>query len=511
MAASRQDEIERKYEVGSSVVLPTLAGADGIASMSRAVEHHLEAVYFDTRELVLARRGITLRRRTGGEDEGWHLKLPAGRDTRTELRVSLAQPGTAVPVELLDPVRALVRDRAMIPVARVRTRRRQHSLRDADQAVLAQLCDDEVWAERLGEGAPPLRWREWEVELVEGRREVLDVVERRLLAAGAAPAAVASKLRRALGGIPPGPPEPPARKALSRADAGAVLVAHLREQTAELHRQDAAVRADRAESVHRMRIAARRLRSALTSNAPLLAAGSTVPLREELRWLGTALSGARDAQVLRERLHRLLEDQPPELVMGPVRARLDLELGAAERHGRAQALEALDSERYYRLLDALDDVLRAPPVRRTAETPAATALPRLLRRDAKRLRRAVRATRTARGEAARDAALHEARKKAKRLRYAAESAEPVLGGRAGELAAAAKRVQEALGEHQDTVVARQRLREYAVTAHLSGENGFTFGRLHGLEEARARECELAFRQAWQAFPRGDLRRWLRRG
>jgi CHAD domain-containing protein len=96
------------------------------------------------------------------------------------------------------------------------------------------------------------------------------------------------------------------------------------------------------------------------------------------------------------------------------------------------------------------------------------------------------------------------------MRYAAESAVPVFGRRAKKLAAAAKQVQQALGEHQDTVMARQTLREYGVRAHTNGENGFTFGRLHALEQTRADEAERDFEAAWKDFPSKDLRGWIRR-
>src|SRR6185369_17457511 len=105
--------------------------------------------------------------------------------------------------------------------------------------------------------------------------------------------------------------------------------------------------------------------------------------------------------------------------------------------------------------------------------------------------------------------LHEARKKAKRLRYAAESAVPTFGKRAKSYAAKVKKVQEALGIHQDSVVARRALREFGVQAHLSGENGFTFGRLHALEQWRAAQSELEFRASWEALPHKKIRRWIK--
>jgi CHAD domain-containing protein len=197
-------------------------------------------------------------------------------------------------------------------------------------------------------------------------------------------------------------------------------------------------------------------------------------------------------------------------VLGPVAARIDDELRVAYRDGLEHGRQALDSERYFRLLDGLDDLVTAPPLTREAAVSARDLVPRLLARDASRLRRAVAEARRTHDPAARDLALHEARKKAKRLRYAADSAVPVFGRRAKKYAARAKRIQESLGLHQDSVVARRMLREYGVQAHLSGENGFTFGRLHALEEWRAHQAEDAFEKAWKALPAMKVRRWIRR-
>jgi CHAD domain-containing protein len=508
MGATQQDEIERKYDVGAGTVFPTLTDVDGVSAVRQPTETELEAVYFDTADLDLARRGITLRRRTGGYDAGWHLKLPGGRDTRSEVRLPLGRATRTVPDELLAPVRAVVRDRALLPVARLSTRRLEYELVDDDSTVLAQVCDDEVHAERLHGPAHVEDWREWEVELVDGDVQLLDGVEQRLLEAGAASASVSSKLRRALGDVAPQVPVArPSRKQLARGSAGQLLVAHLSEHVEELKVQDARLRAEGPGSIHKLRIAARRLRSALKNYAPLLASDSSV--REELRWLGQVLSPARDAQVMRERLGLLVAAEPAELVLGPVARRIDDDLSAAFQAGRDQALEAVGSERYFRLLDALDDLVVTPPVTEGAQAPAREVVPGLLQRDAKRLRRAVRGIGRADSPHDHDLALHEARKKAKRLRYAAESAVPVFPDRARKLRDRAKAVQEALGEHQDTVVARHQLREYGAQTHLNGENGFTFGRLHALEQARAEDAERRFTEAWDRIPRTKLRRWIR--
>ena len=159
------------------------------------------------------------------------------------------------------------------------------------------------------------------------------------------------------------------------------------------------------------------------------------------------------------------------------------------RSGRAAADEAFDDERYFRMLDRLEAFVDQPPMAGNDPAPARKVIPGLLRRDLKRVHKRSRAFAQADSAHQRDVALHEIRKSAKRLRYAAESARPVLGKQAKRLAAQAEAVQEMLGEHQDTVVSRRVLRGMGVRASLAGENGFTFGRLHALEECRAGELE----------------------
>jgi CHAD domain-containing protein len=379
--------------------------------------------------------------------------------------------------------------------------------------VVAHLCDDVVEAQSLVGRQTAQRWREWEVELVGQHPGLLETVERRLLETGASPAGHASKLRRALAdGLPapaPAASDSTTTRPASDATATQVVLAYLVEHRDALLEHDPGVRAGDSEPVHRMRVAARRLRSALTTYRPLLGREVADPLREELRWLGTALSEARDAHVLRHRLGAVLADEPPELVVGPVVARLDRELQTVQQHGREAAVTALQSTRYYRLLDALDALVASLATPSAPAAPAATEVPRLVRRDWKRLRTAVRAAGGAGDPQGRDRALHEARKKAKRLRYAAESAIPVHGAAAVRLARAAEAVQEALGAHQDTVVARARLRSIAMTAHLDGENAFTFGRLHALEQWRADRAERDFDRAWRSLSRRGVRRWLK--
>src|ERR1700761_5042941 len=196
-STARYLEVERKFDADESTQPPSF---DGIAAVSR-VEHaeteSLDALYFDTPSRDLALNRVTLRRRTGGLDAGWHLKLPAGADARTEVRAPLdTTDSTTVPTELLDVVLAIVRDRPVSPVARISTTRQVQWLHGPDDAVVAEFCDDQVTAGQGADGSTAQqRWREWELELVGdgANTELMDQVSNRLLEAGAKPAGVGSK------------------------------------------------------------------------------------------------------------------------------------------------------------------------------------------------------------------------------------------------------------------------------------------------------------------------------
>ena len=197
---SRHTEVERKFDVVESTVSPSFEGLSTVARVERSPSQHLEAVYYDTPDHDLAAHRITLRRRTGGSDAGWHLKLPAGPDTRTEVRAPLDDGvGGGVPEDLKDVVLAIVRDRPLGPVARISTDRTVDVLYDPAGTPIAEFSDDKVIAS-AGEGERQ-QWREWELELAEGAsasRDLLDRLANRLLDAGATPAGHGSKLARVL-------------------------------------------------------------------------------------------------------------------------------------------------------------------------------------------------------------------------------------------------------------------------------------------------------------------------
>lgn len=296
-----------------------------------------------------------------------------------------------------------------------------------------------------------------------------------------------------------------------RSPAADVVRAYLAEQLAVLRAQEPQVRRDDPDAVHRMRVAARRLRTTLTTFAPLFEAAAVLPLRDGLGVLARRLGAARDAEVLRARVRADLEGPGAAAAVGRVphdlAAAADADLVRAVQEASDAVRSWLDGEDQHRLLRDLAVFTFDPPVTRAGRRRARAVLPgRVARRDVTLRRRLRRARRLPAGRR-RDEALHRARTAAKAARYAAESVAGVLGKPAARYALATERLQEALGEHHDSVVARERLAELARRAP-STEVAFLLGRLHALEEARGREADRAARTAATAVRRPRLRRWL---
>jgi CHAD domain-containing protein len=466
--------------------LPDLNDLPGIAADPTADVFQLEAVYYDTTDHRLAAHRVTLRRRTGGDDAGWHLKLPAGPDGRDEIHRPLGRATRTVPAELTALVAGYTRGRPLRPVARIQTTRTRRRLRDSDGAVLAEVVADDVAGQTLGRESALSSWSEVEVELTGGPMDLLDTVEARLRSAGVRRSGNASKLARVLGDQPA---QRSTRTRSRRQTTGQLVVDHLRSQVETMLAYDPRVRRDEPDSVHKMRVATRRLRSALQTFGRVVDRAATRPITDELRWLAGVLGTARDLEVLRASLEEKLAGTPAELVVGPVPARVTGHLAHQQAQAREELLAGLSGDRYYALLDALDALVAEPPLTSRARRSATTELPKTLRRNHRRATRLVASAAEQGPGTERDTALHEARKAAKRARYAGELAVPALGKRAKKFAADMEAVQEELGAHQDSVVARQVLRELGMQAHLAGENGFTFGVLYRGEQAAADAIE----------------------
>ncbi|CAA9435752.1 MAG: CHAD domain containing protein [uncultured Quadrisphaera sp.] len=517
-------EVERKYALDAGAGAPTeraWAALPGVEAVRDGGQHHLEATYCDTAGLRLATARTTLRRRTGGDDAGWHLKLPSLDGARAEVRLPLGDEpdgdALVVPDELARLARAASGGEPLAPVARLVTERSVLHLLGPGGVVLAEVAEDQVTATRLarGEQVAEQTWRELEVELVDAPEDqggaLLDAAEAVLAAAGITPSPSASKLARALGtpsSPAPGPELTPA------ATAGAVVVAHLRAQVRQMVDHEPHLRLDVPDAVHQVRVASRRLRSALKTFRPVLDRTRVRLVRDELRWYAGVLGGARDAEVLRERLAGAARADagwaaPAGAPDEAEATALAIEAELGEEHARAHAavVEALDGERYRALVAAVEALVADPPLTTQGRLPASQVLLRRVRRTHRELRELVGAALDTPPGEERDVAVHEARKAGKRARYAAEALSTVWPG-AAEYAKATKRLQTDLGDHQDSVVARAALHRLAATER-GAPHAFALGRLHGLEQAAADRAEVALPELWEAASTSRARRWMK--
>ncbi|MFF3886120.1 CHAD domain-containing protein [Streptomyces sp. NPDC001914] len=493
-------ETERKYVAPDGDVswLSDLAGAGPIASVTDGGTQELDAVYYDSDDLRLTHAHASLRRRTGGTDAGWHLKLPLAGDSREEIRVPLRSKD--VPAELSDLVLSRTRGAALRPVIRIRSSRSLHHLLDARGEVLAELSTDEVSAEALRDRGRGAAWTEMEVELAEdGDPALLDGVEKVLRRHGLDRAQSPSKVVHALTETAMFPQDPLAARpgAVATGSAGDYVLAYIGRLVDALTDLDPAVRRDAPDSVHQMRTSARRLRSCLRSYRSVLDRKATDPIRRDLKWLANELGVERDHEVLRERLTSGVRELPGELVLGPVEARLTAWDVEQRTGARRRTLDTLASPRYLNLLEGLTSLKEAPPLRtvKAAGEPR-KVLGKALRKEYRRLAGRMESALEMAPGPERDTAIHDARKTAKRLRYAAEAARPALGKPVRRLGKRAKAVQRVSGAQHDSVVTRDVLRRLAVLAHAAGESGFTWGVLHGREGAAADARERQLPQAW---------------
>jgi inorganic triphosphatase YgiF len=203
--ASRSVEIELKFDVDDETPLPDWSALPGVASVSDPEPRDLDAVYLDSDDLALAHAGYAVRRRTGGPDEGWHIKGPRGADGgRVELHWPLG-PEDGIPDAVADAIAAIGAVAQLAPIARIRNSRTAYALRDAAGGVVAEFVDDHVRATDERAGAERT-WREWEFELgpaapaaPDARAALFAAAADAVRAAGGRAAASDSKLARTLG------------------------------------------------------------------------------------------------------------------------------------------------------------------------------------------------------------------------------------------------------------------------------------------------------------------------
>lgn len=489
-------EVERKVTIPPVFTLPDLVAAIPNATrIEREMPFELLATYYDTADLRLARWGITMRRRQGGDDAGWHLKLPAWRGAagdRDEIQLPLNPRKDSVPAVFVDAVSPLTREAALLPVATLRTTRTPIDVFgevSGEPELLVRLVDDTVSIE---DGTRLLaRFRELEVELAGENYDALEAAVQALLDAGGA-VGTRPKLVSALG-----------PRAMAPADVPEVDFGDLRSpSTVAIHAtiaafvrafliQDVRVRLDLPEGVHQMRVSARRLRSALRTFRPLLDHEWADDLRARLGVAASSLGAARDLEVQRKRLDRDA-DQLPESLAAAAKATIDPVLVARQEEARQAGLKQLHSAEHSELVERLVAAAREPKFGPAAARPARETLPVLLQDAWRRLAKEVRRL----TPEADEAEWHRARIVAKRTRYTADALAPVLGSAVAELALVLADVTDELGVLQDTAVARHLIADLAHNEQGTPESGYALGLLDGVEVQAALECRQAFANLW---------------
>ncbi len=510
-------EVEHKFRVHGLYRIPDLTQADLISAVEDRGVIELETAYYDTPDLRLLREGMNLRRRIGGPDEGWHLKLTvpeAAAEVRDELRLPLeAGEPQAPPMELLDFVRSVVRHSPVHPVVTLRTTRHVRHVLDNDGRQAAELTDDVVQAID-GSGQVSAQFRELELELSEETPpELVEHVVTQLGESGAVSGEFVSKPVRALGAQAAAAPEVPEPADVGSDDpADAAVQAFIAMHTRAFRAADLVYRRDPEgpwDAVHKMRVAARRLRSGLRVFRPLLDREWADELREELRWAAKGLGELRELDVLIARLEERMAALPADAVPeDPAMTVLGRTL-EQRMEARARVSVLLSTDRYVDLHERLVAAAAKPPATEAANAPAGEALPPLVRKAWQRLAKRAEAVlddESALPGGAPDDEWHQARIAAKRARYAGEAVAPVLGKEAKAFAEQMERVTEILGEHQDAADAGAAIQ--AMAANADAPASFTFGVLFAAEREQVTATRREFAQLWPKVSRPKWRRWL---
>ena len=501
--------IEREFKLAAEagMVLPDLTDSVTGVVVGPKTTVQLDAVYYDTPTLALARWGVTLRSRSGEPGAIWTLKLPVSSSDSALSRHEFMfdEPPGPVPLAVRRAARAYTRSQALGPVVRLQTERTQFVV-ELGGRPLAKLCDDTVVADRAAE--PITVFREIEVELVgtEPAPAAVSAIIARLRGAGCKDdEAPVPKAIRALGPRTFDPPDVTIPKVGKHATVGGLVRNSLAKSVNQLIGQHAKVCVgDDPEDLHQFRVAARRLRSDLRTFAPLLDGHLTKWLRDELGWLGREVGIGRDADVLAARLRSQLARLPDRDAKTVDTLLKHLSETTTEAFDHVLAM--LNDERYVALLEALVDTARSPHFTTQpsdlAERSARPMLADLVHKPWRRLSRAIDGL----APDAPDAALHAIRILAKRARYAADAVVPLCGKDAQRFARALADLQTVLGEYQDTTVAEAWLRS---AAKALPSTRLVAGELIAFERDDRVRLRAEFGKVWKQTSRRKLRKWLR--
>ncbi|OIH97288.1 CYTH domain-containing protein [Curtobacterium sp. MCBA15_001] len=502
-------EIERTYDLPDAAALPDLIGVGGVLQLDHQDPFELDATYWDTERYDLVASHVTVRRRTGGHDAGWHIKRAASDTVRHEQHFPLTDDTDTVPEGVLAALFTERRGRGLRPVVQITTTRTVTRLLDEDGDQVAELADDRVSAQRLDADAPadPRTWREIEVETAPGideqvAHEFLASVDGRFAAVGAGPAAVASKLARGLAGAPA-----PRLQTEDKPDKGTtarILAKRLRKLRAALLAQEARLRSGENAELRETADTTLEIAALLQTYRPAFPADVTVDRAVDgANALAEVAARAALAEYLVDRLPRATSPAQDLLVDAMTRERIL----AATRERRDEAVRdvvtALHGEPFLELLDALDDAVERPaPTAWSLRSPKKVAqdVTATVKPEVRELVRNAVADDTSDSAAEREAADRAATELAWQGTMRARLAMDVLGDDAFPHALW-KRIGSAadvLTERVRSLWALDALRTLAAVADRAGESTFAYGVLAG---DRVRLAEESYDEAVHALNR----------
>lgn len=465
-------ETEKKLSVESDFRLPALSGHP----LPRQI---FRSTYFDTLDHCLARASITLRRRTQKGSPVWQLKLPLDGARR---EIELRDGSTTPPARFADALIVLLEGKQLVPIAELQTSRTGMRVGDGKRHEVEVVLDT---VSVLRQGSVIQRFKELEIESLNGNDAGIDELASALYGAGARHHDGRPKLFKALS-IP--------FHSLDEPDGPVSIVDHIRygliQQLHRVKQCDPGIRlCGDIEDVHRMRVAARRMRTILLSVRKIVSVQWVDPLLSGLKWLGGVFGRVRDIDVQMDYFRREAQElkardrRPLERFLSHLKTDRD--------QAYQMVLDEMKSARYIGFVSKLGDAAESPMVDDLEYTLTDAAA-----RQFRKLRKTVKCFK----ESPSDAELHRVRIKTKRARYAAELARGLDSKAIGRFIKRAGRLQELLGRHQDAVLA-ERYVEGFLKYQGRRQAAFTAGLLAARAKQRREEVREEFWAEWKRLKR----------
>lgn len=504
-AGGAPHEIELKL-LASPQALEQLRDSEFVArhARNRGVTRRLHAVYYDTPERLLSREGVSLRVRRSGRRYVMTAKRAASETdplARAEWEVALPDtrpdPALLPLAEIGEPL-STVPDASLLPVFATEVRRRAQRLDMAD-ASIELACDEGVI--EAGERREPIC--ELELELKAGNPAALYEVALALLDVAPLRLETMSKAERghalAFGDASLARKAVPVALAASD-DVDAAIVAVLSNIHGHLLGNLAAAAHGRPEAVHQMRVALRRLRSALSLFRRELGSLALAELAAQARSLSHVLGPARNWDVfVTQTVPRIAEHGLDDAGLD----RLAAAAGRFREQSYADLREALAGPDVNRFLLSFGALLGrrgwrsglAGESQAVLELPAPGFAARVLDRVHRKARR-----RGRRFRKLSPAARHDLRLALKKLRYTVEFFLPLHAGAPGarKYLARLAHLQEALGLANDIATTRSLL-DILRREDADADIHFAAGAVLGWQRRAERDGERRLRKAWRAF------------